>query len=151
MLTKIGDLLLAQWLWSITFDWYHIVLNMIVFGGILMFVLNKSMMRASLASLGTQLFSFFTYTALVAGIMVYVLNWQYTPPEVPDFSSKDYILQACLFLGVIYSIIQTSLFSIARIFKPFRFAKVVAATWVSNIFVAFISYWLIAFASSYHL
>lgn len=109
MLSSISYFLLSQWLWNITWGIYHIPLNIFFMYVLLCITHHAPRLHLFLLTFSANIFSFIVYSAFVVGVLIFGCGIQYFPHQCPVMSSITR-LQASLFMGVIYSIIQSGFF-----------------------------------------
>ncbi len=149
--TSLADLLLAKWLWSMTFDWYHLFINLFLMAFLVRNMHESTYWRAFLFSLGLQAFAFAVFTGLVVGILYYALGWEYVLPEVPQLPVNNYVMRSCLALGIIYSMAQTIFIFGWHFFARFRATPYLIIIWGGNFIAAVLSYCLVLLANSLSL
>ena len=150
-LASFADFLLAKWLWSMTFDWYHLFVNLFLMAFLLRGMNHSSYFRAFLFSLTLQIFAFGMFTLIVVGLMYYGLGWEYVLPEVPQLPAVNYVMRACLWLGIIYSVFQSLFILIMHAYAPLARTPYFVIIWMGNFVSIIISYCLILFMNSVNL
>lgn len=149
--TSIGDFLLDKWIWSMTFDSYHLVVNLFLMAFLFRGMSHSVYTRSFLFSLVLQLFALGAFAFVVVGILHYGFGWEYVHPEVAELPTYNYVMRACFFLGIIYSIFQTLFIEGMHFYQPFVRRPYLIVIWMGNFVSAVISYCLILFISSMHL
>ncbi len=140
MLTGIGSFFLDQWLWSVTWGWYHIPINTLLLIFLLNIWVGMRFWRACLISLLLNGMSFAIYTGLVVGILMYAAGMEYVMPSDGDVVSWP-IWRPTLFLGIIFMLLQLLLIFIARsCYTPNSMMKLYGVIIMSNLLAAFFSY-----------
>jgi len=150
-LASFADFLLAKWLWSMTFDWYHLFINLFLMAFLFRGVSHSLYWRAWLFSLVLQLFAFGMFTAIVVGVMHYGLGWEHVQPDVAQMPAANYVMRACLGLGVVYSVFQTIFIFGYQLYSPFKRMPYLVVIWMGNFVSAIISYCCILITSSFNL
>ena len=134
------DFLLSQWLWGVTFDWGHMVLTLFFMIVLIKVALKKNIIHAIGISLAAHGFSFFVFTALVVGVIIHLFNWHYSPIGIDAQLTKIDVMRACLFLALIYSVLQTGFFLLLQKFTGNFALPYVVIAWISNGVAALLSY-----------
>ena len=138
MIQSISDFLLSQWLWSITWDWYHIPINCVLFCVLCKLILRLNIVPAVLISLASNVYSFLVFTFFSFVVLYYLLDIRFTPDQAHSVVTEP--LLACLYLGLIYTVIQMSFFGILQIWYKINYWKIVGVSALSNVLTA----WLIS-------
>lgn len=150
-LSSIADFLLGKWLWSMTFDWYHLFINLFLMAFLFRGMSHSVYARSFLFSLLLQLFAFGMFTLFAVGVLHYGIGWEYVHPDVPQMPVVNYVIRACLSLGVIYSVFQTLFIAGMYVYCPFRTAPYLLVIWMGNFIATVLSYCCILIASSINL
>lgn len=150
-LTSLADFLLAKWLWSMTFDWYHLFINLFLMAFFFANMNRSSYWRAFLFSLGLQIFACVLFTLIVVGVLYYGFGWEYTLPDVPQLPMNNYVMRSCLMLGIIYAIAQTIFVFGWHFFARFRITPYLIIIWGGNFISAVVSYCLVLIVNSLSL
>ena len=137
---SLGDFLLSKWLWSMTFDWYHLFINLFLMAFLFRGMSHSSYWRALVLSFILQLFAFALFTGVVVGILYYTLGWEYVMPEVAQLPLANYVMRACLALGVIYAVAQTIFVFAWHLYAPVRLMPYLVIIWMGNFISTIISY-----------
>lgn len=140
ILSELGDFLISEWLWSMTFAWSYLIVNVCTSWFLLRRVTALSMLRSCVFAILVNLFSFLLYSALIAGFFMYLLQWWYVPHEY-QVASGPFI--ANMYLAGIYTIFHSIVFyAVHRLFDvPTKRLLLVAL--LSNGLAALISYFYI--------
>jgi len=77
-LTTLGNVLLSEWLWSITWGIYHVPIAIVVMMFLLKRNTNLRMVPAVLLSVSSNLFSFALYTLAIVGGLIFALGFEYS-------------------------------------------------------------------------
>lgn len=147
-LSSLADLLLATWLWGMTFDWVHIFINLFLMAFLFRGMSHSIYTRSFLFSLVLQIFAFGMFTAIVVGVLHYGLGWEYIHPALPEIPLVNYVMRACLALGIIYSIFQTLFIAGMYIYNPFYVRPYLIVIWMGNFISTVLSYCCILIANS---
>lgn len=81
MLNTVGDLLLSEWLWSMTFAWSYVFVVFLTSWFFLRHMMGFSLFRAGVLSLVLNIVSFVVYSVVVVGLFMHGLQWWYVPQE----------------------------------------------------------------------
>ncbi|BDC34083.1 hypothetical protein Noda2021_00410 [Candidatus Dependentiae bacterium Noda2021] len=105
MLSSFGYFLLSQWLWNVTWGVYHIPLNIFFMYMFLRITQDMGKLHLLALTIGANIFSAVVYSAFVVGVLIFGCGLQYLPSQCPVFTVYG-SLQASLFVGAIYAVIQ---------------------------------------------
>lgn len=147
----IGNFLLSAWLWSITFDWYHLIINLFLMAFLFRSMSHASYWRALLFSFLLQVVAYAFFTAIVVGVLHYSIGWEYVIPEAAPLPVANYIMRACLGLGLIYATIQTAGMFAWHLYEPFSLRPYLIIIWMGNFISAILSYCCILILNSVSL
>lgn len=141
MMVYLGDFFLSEWIWSITWGMYHIPINML-----LMFVLAKLLTRINSISLIiltmlSHVFALLVFTAFVAGIIISTIGLNYLPSDTATIEAYN-IFAACIFLGLIYAVLQSVFFVMMSKRYEINALTMTLISFLSNIVSAQIVYFL---------
>lgn len=144
MFSHIVDLLLMEWIWSVTHGIYHIPINIMI-----MFILTKITVKYEsiplfLLIILSQLFAFAGLSALVFGLIAIGSAGSYIPTE-QGYELSYMLLPACIGLGLIYTFFQILFFYFSS--KRYHI-DVIHMAWIiflSNIISAQIVYMIFPF------
>lgn len=139
MLTRIGNFLIDQWLWNVTWDWYHIPISVFVLTVFFKFFLRINVIASVLIALSSAVSSFITYTLFVVGGLIYLLNFRYEEVLQGKAMVAD-PLHACLYVGIIYTVLQAVFFVILNKYYPVQWGKMITAAFVANMVAAGLVY-----------
>lgn len=135
VLYTIGNFLLSEWLWGLTWGSAFIPINMGVLLLFLWVVIRMPLVQAALLSVGTNIASFLLYTGLVHGGFTWLLGLQFDVTSTPP-QTVDSFLSVSFSLGLIYSFLQTALFSAGRKKMGVNFNHVILVVVLSNLITA---------------
>jgi hypothetical protein len=150
IMNNIADFLLSEMLWAVTFDWFHIIINTFVLLLFLKFAIGKGWIRSLLLSFSAHFFAFMVYLAIVVGLIVHMLKWEYLPGNSCTSPTPD-PLYASLALALIYAFLQSGFLVLINIRSKQRVWPLVVVTFVSNIISGLLSYGCIIMTMSYLL
>ena len=115
LLTFIGDFLLSEWLWGITFGWSYLLISVLVIYFFLRRFFSLSRFRCLFLSLSANGFSFLLYYVIVVGLFIHLLQWWYVPGQCEVLTGPFF---ATFWLGLIYTMLQISFFVlISKVFR----------------------------------
>lgn len=133
MLTAISQFFLSECLWSVT-SGYHAPINIFVMIGISIFILRQKTVPSVLLAVSANVFSFVLFATVI-----YYLNIEYVPEHDNVYIVKD-LLWRCMYLGFIYSTLQSIYVLGLRAFFIFNARPLITMIWASNIITAWVMY-----------
>lgn len=138
MMLTAAHFLLSEWLWGMTYDLYHIPLNIIMMIIVLKLFFNISVIRAvSMAAL-SQIFAFTVLSICSFGSMYFI-----GAGGGPDsFTVVPGPLYATLFLGLIYAVLQIVFFTFSQSRHNMPFSALLVTVIMSNSLTLLIT-WLL--------
>ena len=139
MFTEIGNFFIDQWLWNVTWDWYHIPLSIFFMTILFKYFLRINIISSLLIAAGSTAASFLTYTLFVVGILMYVFKFNYDQALQMQEVLAD-PLHACLYVATIYTVLQTVFFMVLNRFYPVHRIKMIIAAAVANMITAGLIY-----------
>ncbi len=145
-----GDFLLTNWIWNITFDIYHPIVTAIIMFCLLRFMLHRRRLESLAISIIMQVFAFGLLTIEVVFGFIRVLQWQYDPLPADQAMEMMGVLMPSLWVGLIYALFQSLFFIMSRALWRFNLKKYLLMTWISNGCGALISYMLINMVELYY-
>lgn len=145
LLPIISDFLLSTWLFSITLDWFHIMINSFMLSILLHAFLRMGTSRAIMLSFSAHFFAFITYVVIAISLLLNHVTANYAPSEVSETSKSDDILLACLYLACVYAILQSIFLLLMHIRSEFPLRRIIEIVWLSNGISAALSYVSIMF------
>lgn len=143
LLNRVGDFLLSEWLWSMTFGWSYVVINVISMTFFLWCLMKFSLFRAFILSLVSNAFSFFIYSGVVIGLFIHLLQWWYVPHE---YRAQAAPFWANIYLALIHVILQLLFFYAMHKLLDMRKDRLFLTAVVSNCVTAVLSYGYIAYS-----
>jgi len=137
ILNKIGDFLLSEWLWSMTFAWSYFVILFFILWFLLYCIKKTSLFYACLLSFLAITCSFIIFLIIVIGIFFHLLQWWYVPQEYNVTITPFF---ANFYLATLYACLQSIFFySTHRLFR-LTTDKLFLIIYLSNGLAAYISY-----------
>lgn len=110
ILIKCAHFFLSEWIWSVTWDTYHIPFNIIITLVLLKFFLRVNMVPAVFMAIISQFFAFFMLSLCTFGAM-YLIGVGGGPDS---FAYVPQPLYATLFLGLLYATLQIIFFACTK-------------------------------------
>ncbi|HJZ23617.1 MAG TPA: hypothetical protein VJ201_04125 [Candidatus Babeliales bacterium] len=140
LLPIISDFLLSTWLFSITYDWFHIMINTIVLSILFQFFLRMDVSRAIMLSFSAHFFAFISYAVIAISLFLNYVITSHMPSEVSETSKADDVLLACAYLACVYAILQSIFLLLMHIRSEFPLRRIIEVVWLSNGISALLSY-----------
>lgn len=138
-ITSAANFLLSEWLWNVTWGWYHIPVNVFMMLFLLKFFGRMRIMPAVLCSVFSQVFSFFLFSAVVIAGPIYLMGIQFVPYDCYTQEAMHPIF-SCLFLGVIYFVFHTLFFVMVSWFFKINVRQMILISLVANLLTALLVY-----------
>lgn len=142
LLNDIGNFLLSEWLWNMTFAWSYLLFAVCVTCLFLRCVMSLSLFRSMMLSLLVNGFSFVLYSAIVVGVFIHGLQWWYVPQEYEVPAGP---LLATYYLALIYGLLHCLLFYLVHRYYGYAWWRLCAIAIISNSFAALLSAGYIGF------
>ena len=141
MLHQIGQFLLSEWLWSVTWDWHHLPINIVLMCLLFKWLLRANIIPAVFLAFSSHLFAFVTYSIFVVFVLMYLIGLEYIPSEVP----KNIIgpLKASIFLGLIYTALHMCFFLLINRRYKLNISGIFLITILSNMMTSLFVYSLV--------
>lgn len=137
ILSSMGNFLLSEWLWSITFDWYHIPVSLflcvISFYRVLRIPLRASLLISSFS----YLYSLCVFAFFIVVVLLYIFHFSYSADWAPNF------FFACFYLGIIFTCLQTTFYLIVNRWYRLNIPGITVVTLLCNSVASIISYYLL--------
>lgn len=145
-ITPTADFLLSEWLWNITWGWYHIPVNVFMMLFLLKFFGRMRIMPAVLCSVFSQVFSFVGFSALVLAGPIYLLGLEFVPYDCYTHELMHPLL-ICLSLGAIYFVFHALFFALFSRFLKINMRLAILISLVANGLTALLvyNYWSYSF------
>jgi hypothetical protein len=128
LLNTCAQFILSEWIWSVTWDMYHIPFNIIVMLLLLKFFLRIDMVYAVCMAIFSQFFAFFVFSICSLGAM-YLIGVGGGPES---YTVVPKPLHATLLLGMLYSVLQIMFFAWRHSRYKVSFSTLVALVIMSN-------------------
>jgi len=135
-ISAVGYFFLNTWLWSMTWGFYHIPINIFVMLLLLKFVGKFSIIPSILMSFFSKVFSSALFTLIVV-FLVFVIHLQL---QVDMSNQSINVLLACICLGTVYAVFQMLFFVILNRFYTLNMRIVMLISVVSNVLSALLVY-----------
>lgn len=107
LLIKLAHFFLSEWIWSVTWDTYHVPFNIIITIILLKFFLRINMVRAVCMAIFSQFFAFFVLSVCTL-VAMFLIGLGGGPDS---FMVVPRPLYATLFLGLLYAVLQIIFFA----------------------------------------
>lgn len=140
MFTQIGTFFIDQWLWSITWDWYHIPLSMVIMILLFRFFLRMDIIISVLLALGSIAATFITFTFFVVSVLIGLFKFRYEAALGLDVADS---LHACIYVALIYTTLQAVFFIILNRYYTIEYRHMIIVSLVSNLISACFIYQLL--------
>ena len=135
MFTEIGNFLIDQWLWNVTWDWYHIPISIFFMTILFKCFLRINIISSVLIALSSTIASFMAYTLFVVGVLMYVFKFNYNQAVQGQEIIAD-PLHACLYVAIIYTVLQAIFFIALNHYYPVPRLKMILVAAVANALTA---------------
>jgi len=139
MFAGIGCFFLDQWLWNVTWGWYYLPINMILFIFLLNFSAGMSLLRAVITSIFINVSSFTLFTSAVVGILIYAVGMEYIT-SMDDVFPPFVIWRPVLFLCLLYIVLQSCFLYLTRTWYKPSIKRLIFLLVISNLLSAFFAY-----------
>jgi hypothetical protein len=136
----IADFFVSTWLWGMTFDLSHVILNCLLIFLLLRFLWTKGLLKAALCALFLSGSAFIIHTVVALHVSANIFILKYPVAEQPSQVTAEHALFMCMILAALYAIIQTVLIFAWRLLRRFRVLPYIIIIWISNGFAATLSY-----------
>ena len=143
LLIFLYEFLLSSWLFSMTYDWFHLILNTFVLCVFLFFFSRVSLSRSILLSFSAHFFAFMLFTILAIGLFIYHIAIESMPSELTEVAATKDLLASSLQVGFIYTLLQGLFVAILHIGSELSVRKLLLAVLLSNLTSALLSYFCI--------
>jgi hypothetical protein len=137
------EFLLSSWLFSMTYDWFHLILNTFVLCIFLSLIARVSLSRSILLSFSAHFFAFMLFTIMAIGLFVYHVAIENMPSELTEVAATKDLLFSTLQVGLIYTILQSFFVALLHIGSELSVRKLLLAVVLSNMTSALLSYFCI--------
>ena len=128
LIYKCAHFILSEWIWSVTWDTYHIPFNIIITLLLLKFFLRINMVQSVGMAIFSQIFAFLGLSICTLGSM-YLIGLGGGPES---FAVVPTPLYATLFLGLLYALFQIIFFAFTRRRYNISFATLSVIVIISN-------------------
>ena len=143
LLIFLYEFLLSSWLFSMTYDWFHLILNTFVLCVFLSLIARVSLSRSILLSFSAHFFAFMLFTILAIGLFIYHIAIESMPSELTEVAATKDLLASSLQVGFIYTLLQGLFVAILHIGSALSVRKLLLAVLLSNLTSALLSYFCI--------
>lgn len=135
-----GELLVSEWLWSVTFGFYHLPINIFIMIFFFKFFMGMRIIPAVLLSFFSNIFSWIILSLFVLGVPVYLFKIGFDTSTTQTLSS---IMAVSLVLGGLYALVQSLMFVVLDKRMNFDIHRAIAVALMSNGLTALMSYALV--------
>ncbi|GEM_PF-1204449 len=135
----LADFLLSEWLWNVTWGWYHVPINIFVMLFLLKVFGRLKIMPAVLFSVFSQIFSFALFSLIVIFGSIYGFGLKFVPYDCYVTQTMHPLL-ICFSLGLIYFVLQSFSFVLTNVFYKINLRLVILIALVSNMISALLVY-----------
>ena len=138
-ITSAANFLLSEWLWSVTWGWYHVPVNIFMMICLLKLFGRMRIVPSIIISVLCQFFSFLLLTLVVFLVPIYLLNVQFVSHDC--YANEIFNpLFICLFLGAIYFVLHVLFFALTNLAYTINMRLVVLIAFVANVLSALLCY-----------
>lgn len=127
---KIAQLLISEWIWSLTWGFYHNFINILFMLFLLKLFLGIRIIPAVLLSCCSQLTAFLFFNLFVISILVLGFGIEYD--VITGWSSIPNQFYASFYLGLIYAVLQNLFFLLLNTYYKVHLSWVFIITLISN-------------------
>jgi hypothetical protein len=137
------EFLLSSWLFSMTYDWFHLILNTFVLCIFLSLIARVSLARSILLSFSAHFFAFMIFTVCAVGLFIYHIAIENMPSELTEVAATKDLLISSLRVGGIYAFLQGLFVGTLHIGSELSVRKLLLAVILSNLTSSLLSYFCI--------
>jgi len=127
---KLGQLLISEWIWGLTWGFYHNFINILFMLFLLKLFLGIRIIPAVLLSCCSQVAAFFLFNFFVIGVLIYGFGIEYDVSKGWTYIPDQFY--ASFFLGFIYAILQTGFFWFINKFYKIHLSWALVIALISN-------------------
>lgn len=140
---KIYEFILSAWLFSVSYDWFHLIVNTFVLCIALGLIARVSSGRAIMVSFSAHFFAFIVFMFLALGLFAYHIAIEFIPSDLTEVSAAHDILMACMHVAIVYALLQTLFILMLHIGTDLSYRRLLMAVVVANGITAIVSYFCI--------
>ncbi len=140
---KIYEFILSTWLFSVSYDWFHLILNTFVLCIALGLIARVSSGRAIMLSFSAHFFAFMCFSFVAIGLFAYHIAIEFIPSDLTEVAGAKDILLSSLQVGAVYGVLQSLFILLLHISSDLVQARLFSAIWISNMISACLSYFCI--------
>ena len=137
------EFILSGWIFSVSYDWFHLILNTFLLCIVFSVVARVSSGRAVLLSFSAHFFAFMIFALLAVSFFAYHVVVEFIPSEITEVGAARDILRAAFHVGFIYAVLQSVFIALLHIGSDLSLRRLLVAVWVSNLISASLSYFCI--------
>ena len=142
MMNYMANFFLTQWLWSVTFGMYQLLIATVLFFLLLKLWDHLTLLRALAMSVGLSVGAFLILSAGVILIVIGAFDMKYVLPANP-YEDQFTVFSSALSLAAIYIVLEFILVLIAKRWFRLQVYNVMVSAFVANILAALIVYKLV--------
>lgn len=141
MIQWLGDLILSEWIWSITFAFSHYTFSFFIMLFILALFTKDRFLSSFFIAGCSILFSFGLFFFIATIGLDYLCSWQYCPVfNAPLALQRADVLKANVFLATLIMFFQTLFFGLFSLFSSYRAFPYICVALLSNYIAALCTY-----------
>jgi hypothetical protein len=144
ILNNSAHFLLSEWIWSITWGIYMLPFSTLILFVLLRWVERIHAVRALLVTLAAHICAWVCLTGFVVGILIFTFQIEYVPDDTIYHEELCSLLYTSLYLGLIYTLLESLFFFIIRKKVDINIFRVIALIIMSNCLAALCVYVLLS-------
>jgi hypothetical protein len=137
LLSTVGNFLLSEWLWSVTFAWSYAGLNLITSTIVIRYIVGAKLLRACVLAILANSFSWFMYWMVIGYMMVHYLQWWAISRDTVMILDP---LWANGYLAMIHTFLQIIFFYGVSLYYNIPMKQLLVGTFMSNGLAVLLSY-----------
>lgn len=141
ILNTIGNFLLSEWLWSMTFAWSYFVTSVMMHALLLWRFVPLAFFRSLFLSFLAISFAFVGHSLIVIGVFIHVFRSWYVPG---DYELVAGPLRATIYLALIYTVFHAAFYGMVHRMSGQSWTRLMMIACASNGIAALLSYGYIA-------
>lgn len=134
MIASLAQLMVSQWVWSVTLGFSHPLINCMFMIPLFMYLIRKKFLASLIYALSSQGFAVMVFGLLAHLLLDYTGDLAYDDQAFTVFHP----LAASLMLGIMYALLQTLFFYLTRLMWNIPFKTVAVIVALSNLMAALI-------------
>jgi len=137
LLGTVGNFLLSEWLWSVTFAWSYAGLNLVTSIIAVRYIVGVKLIRACVLAILANSFSWFMYWMIIGYVMVHYLQWWAMSRDTAMILDP---LWANGYLALIHTCLQLLFFYGVSLYYNIPIKRLSVGTLMSNGLAVLLSY-----------